>query len=105
LNCQGTIKISDFGWSAHSPNDRRTTFCGTLDYLTPEHLNREQYGKAVDIWSIAVLTYEFICGRPPFENQDENKTKKNIQVVQYQFPDFISDEAKDFIDKILKKDP
>ncbi len=33
---KGEIKIADFGWSVHSPNSRRDTFCGTLDYLPPE---------------------------------------------------------------------
>ena len=66
LNSGGVIKIADFGWSAHSPSDRRRTFCGTLDYLAPEFVRREEYGKGVDIWSVGVLAYELITGNPPF---------------------------------------
>jgi len=40
LNCNETIKISDFGWSAHTPTaNKRKTFCGTLDYLSPEMID------------------------------------------------------------------
>ncbi|KAK5279425.1 spindle assembly checkpoint kinase, partial [Cryomyces antarcticus] len=36
VGLHGEIKISDFGWSVHAPNNRRNTMCGTLDYLPPE---------------------------------------------------------------------
>jgi len=66
LNAQGVIKLADFGWSARSPNDRRKTVCGTVDYLAPELVNRQVYGKKVDNWCLGVLTYEFLVGKPPF---------------------------------------
>lgn len=67
LNCLGTIKISDFGWSIHAPNNKRHTMCGTLDYLPPEMVEQEAHDEKIDIWSLGVLTYEFCCGCPPFE--------------------------------------
>ena len=36
LGVYGELKIADFGWSVHAPSSRRTTICGTLDYLPPE---------------------------------------------------------------------
>ena len=36
LDLRGELKIADFGWSVHAPHSRRTTLCGTLDYLPPE---------------------------------------------------------------------
>ena len=66
LNCNGVIKLSDFGWSTHSPEDRRKTICGTLDYLPPELCSKKEYDHSVDIWSIGVLAYEFLTGAPPF---------------------------------------
>jgi aurora kinase len=75
LNCFGTIKISDFGWSAHAPNNKsRKTFCGTLDYLPPEMIQNNDYDKSVDIWALGVLIYEFVTGSPPFE--DDYKVTK-----------------------------
>ena len=44
--------------------------CGTLDYLPPEMLARgggRDYDNSVDIWSLGILAYEFVVGKPPFE--------------------------------------
>ena len=76
LNCSGVVKLTDFGWSAHAPSDKRKTVCGTLDYLPPEMVGEKPYDHSVDIWCIGVLTYEFCVGHPPFESTDTNYTKK-----------------------------
>jgi hypothetical protein len=47
---------ADFRWSAHGPNDRRKIVYGTVDYLTPELVNRQIYGKKVNIECLGVLT-------------------------------------------------
>lgn len=52
------LKIADFGWSVHEPNSLRTTLCGTVDYLSPEMVKGQAHTKAVDLWSLGVLTYE-----------------------------------------------
>ena len=62
MNSYGVLKLSDFGWSIFS-KEKRLTFCGTLDYVSPEILSGEQYDCKVDIWSIGVLTYELLTGR------------------------------------------
>jgi len=67
LGIHGELKIADFGFSVHAPNSRRTTMCGTLDYLPPEMIEGSAHDKNVDIWSLGVLTYEFLVGKPPFE--------------------------------------
>lgn len=46
---------------------RRTTYCGTLDYLPPEMILGAPHGHYVDLWALGVLTYEFLHGGPPFE--------------------------------------
>ena len=56
INSQAVIKLADFGWSAHGPNDRRKIVCDTVDYLAPELVNRQIYGKKVDIERLSVLT-------------------------------------------------
>lgn len=45
----------------------KTTFCGTLDYLSPEMKEKGQYDNSVDIWSLGVLTYELLIGKAPFQ--------------------------------------
>lgn len=46
----------------------KTTFCGTLDYLSPEMKDRGIYDNSVDVWSIGVLTFELLTGNPPYKN-------------------------------------
>ena len=64
----GELKIGDFGWSVHAPGLRRKTLCGTLDYLPPEMVERKDHSEKVDHWALGVLAYEFLVGKPPFED-------------------------------------
>mmetsp|Transcript_22057 Transcript_22057/g.89466 ORF Transcript_22057/g.89466 Transcript_22057/m.89466 type:complete len:343 (+) Transcript_22057:196-1224(+) len=105
LGLKGELKIADFGWSVHAPNSRRTTFCGTLDYLPPEMVEGRDHDSTVDLWSLGVLMYEFLCGQPPFEAQTRNETYRRISRVDLVFPSHVSAEAKDLMSKLLAKDP
>ena len=103
VGIHGEIKISDFGWSVHAPNDRRNTMCGTLDYLPPEMIkpgaHDNFYSRAVDLWSLGVLTYEFICGEAPFEDAPV-QTQRRIARGDFTVPGFVSAEARDLIKKV-----
>lgn len=123
VGIHGEIKISDFGWSVHAPNSRyglprlqasmfsrpeidgeefhrRTTMCGTLDYLPPEMLNGSNYhNEKVDLWSLGVLTYEFLVGAAPFEDSPV-ETQRRIVRADMKIPDFVSPEAGDLIKKV-----
>jgi aurora kinase len=61
LGMEGEIKIGDFGWSVHSPEERfvvcldgadnrQRTIAGTLSYVSPEMIQGQPYGRAVDAW-------------------------------------------------------
>ncbi len=102
---QGTIKIADFGWSIHSPNDKRQTLCGTLDYLPPEMVVEEPHDERVDIWSLGILCYEFCVGYPPFEAENNDDTYQRIKGIDLKFPEYLSYEVRDMISKILTYDP
>jgi aurora kinase len=97
----GEIKISDFGWSVHAPTNRRTTMCGTLDYLPPEMLSTydDSYTDKVDLWSLGVLMYEFLVGEAPFEDT-QVITKRRIVKGAYTVPSFVSSEARDLIKNV-----
>ncbi|KAF2243001.1 serine/threonine-protein kinase-like protein [Trematosphaeria pertusa] len=108
VGIHGEIKISDFGWSVHAPNNRRNTMCGTLDYLPPEMLRgggkENFYSEKVDLWSLGVLTYEFLVGEAPFEDT-QVMTQRKIARGEYTVPNFVSSEAKDLIKRLLVLDP
>ena len=59
----------------------------------------------MDLWSLGVLTYEFLVGKPPFEAESNNKTYKRITKVDIKFPTHVSTEAKDMISRLLRKVP
>ena len=101
----GELKIADFGWSVHAPSSRRKTLCGTLDYLPPEMLEGTAHDEKVDIWSLGVLTYEFIVGNPPFEAEGHHQTYRRIAKVDLKFPPHVSEEAREFISALLRKRP
>ena len=68
VGLHGEIKISDFGWSVHAPNNRRNTLCGTLDYLPPEMIrpgreDEKWYSEKVDLWSLGCCAMSFWSGR------------------------------------------
>lgn len=80
---------------------RRTTLCGTLDYLPPEMIEGKAHDEKVDLWSLGVLCYEFLVGKPPFEAEGHNETYKRIAKVDLRFPSHVSDGARDLISKVI----
>ncbi|CAO2577507.1 Aurora kinase A [Lemmus lemmus] len=102
LGPNGELKIADFGWSVHAPSSRRTTLCGTLDYLPPEMIEGRMHDEKVDLWSLGVLCYEFLVGMPPFEAQTYQETYRRISRVEFTFPDFVTEGARDLISRLLK---
>lgn len=102
------IKLSDFGWLVHhrpSGSSKRLTICGTLDYLPPEMIESNEHDAHVDIWSLGILTYELLVGKPPFEEVDKNATYKRIAKVDFRIPSYVDALAGDFIASLLQKDP
>lgn len=60
---------------------RRSTLCGTLDYLPPEMIEGRTHDEKVDLWSLGVLCYEFLVGKPPFEAKTHDETYRRISKV------------------------
>ena len=104
LNSCGVLKLSDFGWSIHSFSKRKT-LCGTLDYLPPEMVRNEEYDNRIDYWAVGILTFELLVGVPPFDSNRKEDTYRKIDVVDLKFPDFMSVNGKDFISRLLRRNP
>lgn len=103
VGVHGEIKLSDFGWSVHAPSNRRTTYCGTLDYLPPEMISSKNpdnsYDDKVDIWALGVLMYEFLTGEAPFEDTPVLTTRRIVK-ADMTIPSFVSADASDLIHKV-----
>uniref|UniRef100_A0A452GNA7 Protein kinase domain-containing protein n=2 Tax=Durocryptodira TaxID=1579337 RepID=A0A452GNA7_9SAUR len=104
------IMISDFGLSKiEGSGSVMSTACGTPGYVAPEVLAQRPYSKAVDCWSIGVIAYILLCGYPPFYDENDAKLFEQILRAEYEFDspywDDISESAKDFIQRLMEKDP
>lgn len=110
LNDKLEIKLGDFGLAAKLDfdNEKRHTICGTPNYLAPEVLSSKSgHGYEVDVWSLGVVLYALVVGKPPFETPEVKMTYEKIKKVIYSFPEQISlsENVKNLITKIFVADP
>ena len=74
LDSNMNVKVGDFGLAAliENPGERKKTICGTPNYIAPEVLFDTANGHSfeVDTWSIGVILYTLVVGRPPFQTKD-----------------------------------
>ena len=104
------IKLGDFGLAARLEfdNEKRHTVCGTPNYLAPEVLNnRTGHSYEVDVWSLGVVLYALVVGKPPFETPEVKATYEKIRKGSYKFPENVklSEKVKSLIKKIFQLDP
>ena len=104
------LKVGDFGLATKLDfeGERKRTVCGTPNYIAPEILDgKTGHSYEVDIWSLGVIIYTLIIGKPPFETRDVKTTYKRIKMNAYSFPEtaIISESAKNLISQILVTDP
>ena len=107
LDEKNQIKISDFGLSTFFTKDNfLQTACGTPSYAPPEMLEGLQYnGEASDIWSCGIILYAMLCGSLPFTESKEDIIVEKIKKHEYKIPDYLSKEAQDILNHILKINP
>ena len=110
LNDKLEIKLGDFGLAAKLDfdNEKRHTVCGTPNYLAPEVLsNKAGHGYEVDVWSLGVVLYAMVVGKPPFETPEVKMTYEKIKKVIYSFPEQVSlsENVKHLITQIFNADP
>ena len=116
LDGNGVVKLADFGWSVHVPpgtpegSARRTTLCGTPEYLSPEIVAGMPHGTKTDLWSFGVLIYEFLHGTTPFYEKHESEMFDRILSCDLQWGTVgvsprVSQGARMFIEKLLRLEP
>lgn len=88
----GRFKLGDMGTAACT-SEFRDSLCGTVDYFAPEMIQGGGHGTALDMWSLGVLAYELVEGRPPFRPEvgfatvemTVQLTQKNILAGKIEF--------------------
>ncbi|XP_072544815.1 uncharacterized protein mylk4a [Salminus brasiliensis] len=100
------IKIIDFGLARkYKPREKLRVNFGTPEFLAPEVINYDFVSFNTDMWSLGVIAYMLLSGLSPFLGDDDNETLNNILSCQWNFEEDeflgISEEAKDFISKLL----
>jgi len=102
------IYVADFGLSRlFNEQEQLTTYCGSPEYVAPEVLDCAPYEKAVDLWSVGVITYILLTGFLPFYDKNHATLFEKIKNVEYNWDDCpeVSPSAKHFIQHLLVKDP
>jgi len=115
LDSSGHVVLTDFGLSkdflSQDTEHRAYSFCGTIEYMAPEVVRGGSHGhdQAVDWWSIGVLTYELLTGASPFtvegERNNQQEISRRILKIQPPLPSELSLDVRDFISRLLVKDP
>ena len=101
------VKIADFGLATQltRPDEKHLTMCGTPNYISPEIATRSSHGLEADVWSLGCMLYSLLVGKPPFDTDAVKSTLTRVVMADYVMPVHLSDNAKDLIDKLLKKNP
>lgn len=125
----GHVKLTDFGLSKvglmnlttnfYEGNDMKDHYCkefndkqicGTPQYLAPEVILRQSYGKTVDWWSMGIILYEFLTSFAPFNGNTPEDLFDNVINEEITWPEdddeiYVPEDAKNLINGLLTHDP
>lgn len=109
IDAEGHITLVDFGLCKKlGPRGRSKSFCGTVEYMAPEVLAGTGHNTAADWWALGVITIELLTSVTPFgvnEDPEGNDIMNRITNEEPLMPPNVTSEMKDFITKMLTKDP
>lgn len=108
LDSEGHLLLTDFGLSKvalEEEDERANSVLGTIEYMAPEVVQGINYDFAVDWWSLGAIGFDLLCGKPPFGGNNHAKIQQNIIKQKLQLPYFLGPDAKDFLTRLLRKEP
>ena len=107
LDSEGHLLLTDFGLSkvAIDGDHKCRSMAGTVEYMAPEVIQMQDYGTAVDWWSLGILGFDLLTGSSPFQANNDMKIKEKIVKAKVAMPYFMSVDAKDLLTRLLRKEP
>ena len=107
LDDEGHVRLADFGLCKEGvgPGEEAFTVCGSPAYMAPEMLTKVGKSKAADLYGIGAILYELLMGCPAHYHHNLDTMFRRIREDPLEFPRPLSPEAKDFISRLMEKDP
>nr|XP_014123119.1 serine/threonine-protein kinase ULK3 [Zonotrichia albicollis] len=103
------LKLADFGFAQYmSPWDEKHVLRGSPLYMAPEMVCRQHYDARVDLWSVGVILYEALFGKPPFASRSFAELEEKIRsdrAVELPSRPQLSLECRDLLGQLLERDP
>ncbi|KAM3313455.1 hypothetical protein ACQJBY_032815 [Aegilops geniculata] len=94
LDAHGHAMLTDFGLAKEfDENTRSNSMCGTVEYMAPEIVQGRGHDKAADWWSVGILLFEMLTGKPPFFGGNRDKIQQKIVKEKMKLPTYLSSEV------------
>ncbi|WJX82335.1 Serine/threonine-protein kinase AtPK2/AtPK19 [Trifolium repens] len=105
MDADGHVMLTDFGLAKQfEESTRSNSMCGTLEYMAPEIILGKGHDKAADWWSVGILLFEMLTGKPPFCGGNREKIQQKIVKDKIKLPGYLSSEAHALLKGLLQKE-
>ena len=107
LDAEGHLLLTDFGLSKVAVDGEHhcRSMTGTVEYMAPEVVQMQDYGTAVDWWSLGILGVDLLSGKTPFAANNDQKIREKIVKSKLSLPFFFGPDARDLFTRLLRKEP
>ncbi|XP_057475724.1 serine/threonine-protein kinase AtPK2/AtPK19-like [Actinidia eriantha] len=106
LDADGHAMLTDFGLAKQfDENTRSNSMCGTIEYMSPEIVLGKGHDKAADWWSVGILLFEMLTGKPPFIGGNRGRVQEKIIKDKIKLPAYLTSDAHSLLKGLLQKDP